>query len=83
MGTDNAADLAGRAWLGWACEKAAPTDKDLQAALTRFAKKHGRPCELVAMRERDGLTPPPGVELVGWGKVPAGVLYLALPAGEG
>jgi hypothetical protein len=79
MGQDSAADLGQRAWLGWACAKTPPTDKDLQAALQHFAKKHGRPCELVALRERDGLTPPAGCELVGWATVPVGCLYLALP----
>jgi len=74
----NHEDLAQRSWLGWACPKAPPTDKDLQAALLHYRKKYGRPCELVTMRERDGLTPPAGCELVGWATVPAGALYLAL-----
>jgi hypothetical protein len=81
MDQDSAA-LGEPAWLGGAGEKAAPSAKDLPAALPHFAKKTGRPCTLVARRARDGLTAPTGGELISWATVPAGGLYLARRGGE-
>lgn len=71
--------LKARAWIGWAAGRQRLVQEDLEAALDRFVRRRGRPCSLVAMRDLDGLVPPPGCELVAWAIVPKGCLFLALP----
>ncbi len=70
-------NLNGMTFLGWSCGRK-PRQEDLEAALTHFVKKYGRRPALVALREPDGLTPPPDVMLLAWDRVPPGCLYLAL-----
>ncbi len=69
-------DLRQRWYMGWACAGKTPLPEQLRIAVQHFRKRHGRPPAVVAVHQKDGLTPPEGVELIAAEWVPAGYIYL-------
>lgn len=69
-------DLRRRWYMGWACTEKTPLQTQVQMAVAHFRQRHGRLPAVVAVHEKDGLTPLEGVELIAVEWVPAGHIYL-------
>jgi hypothetical protein len=69
-------ELRTRWYMGWACTEKTPLQEQVQIAVAHFRKRHGRLPAVVAVHQKDGLTPPEGVALIGAEWVPDGYVHL-------